>query len=602
MRPDALGAAVPRNAKAAAVNALSKRLASMEEHVWVYRDASDSENHFSQRAKMWGTDETLMHNPEDSTDGPHSGSTCIRCSQAAGLSDWGGWMFLNGYVPEGQTDPVPNDLSAPGQGFDLTGATQLVFWARGAKGGEVVDFFCLGFGWNDALGPQQQGYGDSAYKVVASDVVLTKEWKEYHIDLPAGIDLSNVCNGFGYAINYAENAPDDKGNAVFFLDDIRYEGDFARVQDGDDPNWDDGTHFMLRSYDTDQIETKNAAFTYDNALAALAFISTGRRDEAKELLDSLVYAVEHDRQQPGRIRNAYAAGDIRPAAGWGDAAKLPGWYDIEDAAWYEDSYQVGSNVGNTCWAMLALLHGYSNYADERYLTTARSLGDWILEHCQDGRDGFTAGVDGWLEGDSSKATWYRYKSTEHNIDAYAAFAELYRQTDDARYDAAAKGAKAFVLSMYDEKEGVFYTGTGDDGVTPDKGNVVLDAQVWTALALGDDFEPYAKALGRLDAMRTKEGGYRFHASKQDGYWCEGTAFTMLMLTNRGQSDASIAADEALMAAQLDDGLFPAATIDGLETGIYLSDGTPWVYGRVPHVAPTAWYVLACDNNNPYEFL
>lgn len=588
--------AVPRDARAAALNALLKRQADMRTQLWVYRDFSDAENHFSQRAKMWGESESAMHDlEEDCDDHPHSGTTCIRCSQDANVRDWGGWMFENGYVPEGQTEAVLNDTSASNkQGMDLTGARRLSFWARGEQGGERVDFFCLGFGWEGegATAHRIGAYADSAPQLVMRDVVLTDDWSEYHIDIDEGTDLSSVALGFGYSIDYSENAGVGGVN-TFYLDDIRYEGDIECQQIAP---------MLLRSYDTEQIEVRNAAFTYDNALAALAFTESGRSAEAQAILDAFVYAVQHDRQEPGRIRNAYAAGDISPTPGWGAGAKLPGWYDVDAASWYEDAYQVGSNVGNTCYAMLALLHGYDNYHREDYLQCARQLGDWILAHCQDGRDGFTAGVDGWLEDDPSKATWYHYKSTEHNIDAYAAFKSLHAMTGDERYGAAEKSALAFVTSMYDEQRGLFYTGTGEDGVTPETDNIALDAQVWSALSLLEEFEPYRSALAQLDAMRTKEGGYRFHACAQDGYWCEGTAFTMLLLTNEGMSDQSRAADDVLTRAQLDDGLFPAASIDGLETGIYLSDGSPWVYGRVPHVAPTAWYVLACDNYNPYEFL
>jgi len=53
--------------------------------------------------------------------------------------------------------------------------------------------------------------------------------------------------------------------------------------------------------------------------------------------------------------------------------------------------------------------------------------------------------------------------------------------------------------------------------------------------------------------------------------------------------------------QLESGLFPAATADDLTTGIYLDDGSPWLYGTAPHVAPTAWFVMACNGYNPYSF-
>ena len=38
-----------------------------------------------------------------------AGRTCIRCSQTVRMHDWGGWMFLNGWLPEGETVPQLND-------------------------------------------------------------------------------------------------------------------------------------------------------------------------------------------------------------------------------------------------------------------------------------------------------------------------------------------------------------------------------------------------------------------------------------------------------------------------------------------------------------
>ena len=59
--------------------------------------------------------------------------------------------------------------------------------------------------------------------------------------------------------------------------------------------------------------------------------------------------------------------------------------------------------------------------------------------------------------------------------------------------------------------------------------------------------------------------------------------------------------EALEGIQLEDGLFPAATVDNLSTGFGLFDGSPWEYGTAPHIAPTAWFVMAINGFNPYSF-
>ena len=81
------------------------------------------------------------------------------------------------------------------------------------------------------------------------------------------------------------------------------------------------------------------------------------------------------------------------------------------------------------------------------------------------------------------------------------------------------------------------TGTLEDGVTPNTSVVVLDAQVWCAMALGDSFQPYEQALSLVEQMRTEEGGYPFCLeNKNGGWWAEGTAYTALMYRERGEEE------------------------------------------------------------------
>lgn len=156
--------------------------------------------------------------------------------------------------------------------------------------------------------------------------------------------------------------------------------------------------------------------------------------------------------------------------------------------------------------------------------------------------------------------------------------------------------------MYDAELGLFMTGTVDDGVTPNGSVVVLDAQVWSALAFSDEFEPFEGALDLVASMRTDEGGYPFcQQNANGGWWAEGTAYTALMWRDRGDERAYAQAMDTLAGIQLDDGLFPAATVDNLFTGMSLSGETPWEYSRDAHIAPTAWFVMAANGFNPYEF-
>lgn len=126
---------------------------------------------------------------------PHSGKTCIEADYTAS-SKWGGVVWQN---------PANNWGAKPG-GYNLTGAKTLSFWARGAKGTEVVTFV---FG----LVGKDKPNGDTGTGKL--EVHLTKAWKKYTIPL-AGKNMSHIITGFAWTLG-ATGSPE-----TFYLDDIRY--------------------------------------------------------------------------------------------------------------------------------------------------------------------------------------------------------------------------------------------------------------------------------------------------------------------------------------------------------------------------------------------
>ena len=66
------------------------------------------------------------------------------------------------------------------------------------------------------IGPDQM-YPDSA-SASLKDVMLTREWKEYAIDL-RGKDLSHISGGFAWSTNMEVNPQ----GCVFYIDEVRFE-------------------------------------------------------------------------------------------------------------------------------------------------------------------------------------------------------------------------------------------------------------------------------------------------------------------------------------------------------------------------------------------
>jgi hypothetical protein len=166
----------------------------------VYSDGRSPDNHYIPAGYMGDHSDIKIDN--SSFDNPHSGTTCIKITYTNAASQgarWGGVYWQN---------PANNWGDRKG-GFDLTGATKLTFWARGAVGEERIEEF--------RIGGLTGLYPDSDIAGIGP-VLLTTEWEQYEIDL-RGKDLSYISGGFCWSTNLDVN-PD---GIVFYLDDIKYE-------------------------------------------------------------------------------------------------------------------------------------------------------------------------------------------------------------------------------------------------------------------------------------------------------------------------------------------------------------------------------------------
>ena len=339
---------------------------------------------------------------------------------------------------------------------------------------------------------------------------------------------------------------------------------------------------------------RNVAFTYDNAIAAIAFIATGDQQRAKQIVDALLYAQNHDRfYKDGRIRNSYRSGKLVAPDG---RVLLPGWYDAKQGQWVEDEFQVSTHTGNVAWAILALLAYYETYGGEPYLAAALKMGEWIEANCRDtrGAGGYIGGFSGW----EPNPKLLSYKATEHNLDLYAAFQRLYLITGNSAWQERATSAKKLVLAMWDDVEGKFWTGTKLDGVTVNQETIPLDVQAWAPLALREEGKPYWRSLSYAETQHRVGNGFDFNQDR-DRIWYEGTAQMAVAYQHTGQFDKSKPLISMLLAAQDASGGIPAGNRDGLTTGFSLPTGEPWFYFRRVHVGATAWTVLAQKGVNPF---
>jgi hypothetical protein len=167
----------------------------------VYHNKGTKDNHyvpsgFMPNGKCLTLEDTWQENCQE-------GSSCMKIVYDTECSrndqKWAGIYWLN---------PANNWGSRKG-GFNLEGASRITFWARGENGGERIEEFAIGGVTGD--------YPDSDSAVIGP-VILTKEWRQYNIDL-RGKDLSYISGGFSWSTNVEVNPH----GCTFYLDIIQYE-------------------------------------------------------------------------------------------------------------------------------------------------------------------------------------------------------------------------------------------------------------------------------------------------------------------------------------------------------------------------------------------
>lgn len=195
---------------------------------------------------------------------------------------------------------------------------------------------------------------------------------------------------------------------------------------------------LLPSYEGDP-KLEGISYTYDQALAAIAFSLFQKNEPAR------------------RILNFYKDRAVKTDGGFVSAYDAPSGQPVE---W---NVQTGPNV----WIGIAALQYQRMTGDTAFLGMAQAIGGWLLElQTRDPENGVRGGP---------KDDWY---STEHNLDAYAFFGMLHRATGDARFYDAQEKILAWILKhAVDPKTGAVKRGKGD-------ATIATDTFSWSIAAIG----------------------------------------------------------------------------------------------------------------------
>lgn len=177
----------------------SAALSALDLPVYVFKDAKLKDNRFIPAG--WMGDYSAIRMDENCTESPKEGKNCLKFTYTGKPTQGANWA---GVYFQSQA----NNWGTADSGYNLTGAKKLSFWARGDKGGEVVEFKMGGINGT--------AYSDSDGASTGL-VTLSKDWKQYEIDL-SKLDLSYIIGGFCWVARGEDNP---EGLSIY-LDDVEY--------------------------------------------------------------------------------------------------------------------------------------------------------------------------------------------------------------------------------------------------------------------------------------------------------------------------------------------------------------------------------------------
>lgn len=303
----------------------------------------------------------------------------------------------------------------------------------------------------------------------------------------------------------------------------------------------------------------NLVSTYDQALAAIAFLAMDDRAAAEHIFDY------YESQRVQELESG-----------------LGGFHQFRSAAGVPSGNRW---MGDNAWLLIALNNYEDRYGLGNYSSLSSSLNQWLA--------GLEDPVEGGLWGGFRANGDTIHKITEGNIDAYVAFAP------SQAYD----NVRASVLSHLEAEKWDSLDGNLMAWPTNPTYKYALDCYTWGYCAFPDFPSTAWTELDKFELTVTSATtgndvfGYCFDED-QDALWYEGTGQVAVMQWFSGQASAA----ESTIA-QMDLGLTLTAA-QGCGWPYTANDGTAYgadplweVASTHPCISSTAWYLMATHRHN-----
>ena len=285
---------------------------------------------------------------------------------------------------------------------------------------------------------------------------------------------------------------------------------------------------LVRSYDVpagapEKAALQNLSWTYDNALAAKAFITAGARTQAEQLLDQLMALQRTD----GGLEYSW---------------------DV-----YQGTTKVPARTGSVAWVAIAAAAYREVYGNSRYDKLLGGALGYLLAQKR---------ADGLLDGGDGAEAW---ASTQHNLLALWALTETWAQVATSKGKGggnvlpSTEELEAAIVAIGNAVHGQLYVADAD-GTAHFRQGIGDEQRPLDAQALGVLFE---LSRGNVDAAKKVAAGLQKHytltgrsvlgagpftgfrpyadAGSPDVLWMEGTAQAQLALATVGTTVPGLAA-------------------------------------------------------------
>lgn len=424
--------------------------------------------------------------------------------------------------------------------------------------------------------------GGGFEQVASSDYLLSTGWADHSLSLPANLTPADL-----HAVQFVLPSA-----GAIRLDEVRIDTDgfdpLRVVQSYRPAGWAPSGSPLNTPAGRDLAIYPNRSFLYDVALAAKALLIGSDAAGRRVALDNIEAVLGTSPNGANGYFNQRNSGH----ALLGDGSP-------------RDPFSQQRTLGDNSWFGMALLDAYCLTGDARYLIRARELSDWAEATLK--APGPLGGYRGGFDADGNLLPW---RATEHNID-YFQLNRLLAETLSGLGDPAAPAyagratyAGDFVMAMFDDDEGKFWTGTGvGDAINTD--SAPLDAQTWSVLTLGQSAQ-YGAAIdwsrpilwAESVLIRSDDGFTGFTYSSQSTparVWFEGVAQGAIVYQIQGNAAQAQQSLQTLDQAVLGSGGVRAASGDSLEDPFLGA-----LYDRREAAAATAWSCLAHAERNPFD--